>query len=695
MIFNRGQNSAAEQTNLPVGYAALIENANITDLGKIKARTGLTRVGDAPAELVMAYNFNNSTVTENVGALPTTSSGISFVAGQFGKAAKFNGTGSYINGAKAINVTTIGPCRFSFYIKGTAGTVVDKWATHAGVSITITGGEITFKVGHGTTDALVVTTNAALSATVFKRVDCVYNADLSLDVYVNGSLRTYGTDTTGDGALGNDTAVDLVIGEDSSITLDDFRIYDGAYAASAGGMNKITGLAHYDVGTTIDKIYRTRGTYLEALDTDFKDWTIITGTNIDATLDVEMLQAKDLMFIFQSGKNCHTMSTAEAITDEGDTNTDPPQGTTAEYMPNNRLFVSGVATVASRDFVYFSDALDPQTFNRSTNVFKVRSGGGGAVKKIKRWRQNELVIYKEDSIYVLADTNGANPLTDWNLFCFHPTIGCKAPRSVVSLGDEHIFLANDGVRYLSRTQFDEVRNGVISDNISDIIARINRDQLSKACAAYYDNKYILAVPLDSATENNYVLIWDSIAAKNVENPSDGWTVIPLNTWRPSCFASFEFSDNKDALLFGYNQAHSLVYRAFNGTTDDGATIVTTIIGPEHNVGYVRDAIWNPLFVVCESDSTTDMRIDARVNRGTFEQMDRIDINGSGGVDLPVNLPFDFVPEFHKTTKFINTKRLGRGKTFQAKFIHDKYNMNGFIFNEYTMYASPKGAPRGS
>ena len=699
VIFNRGQNSTSEQTTLPVGYAALIENGIINDLGKIKERDGITRVGDDPAELVLDINFNGRTIEDSSASTQTiTYNTVTFTDGKFGYAAKFGGTGADITVAadSTINVTDMGPFRFSCFIKGADGTIANKFSgTDIGFEISVASGEVTFEVGYDDTNAKVVTTDAAIDATDFYKLDCIMLADNSLDVLVDGSVCSYGTDTTGIGTANDDSAVDLVIGDGSSLILDDVRLYDGTFTTAALALSKINGITRFDVGTTVDTIYRANGTRLEELDADYLDWTYISGTALDGTLSVEFVQAKDLLFMFQYGKNALSMNTSKAITDEGDTNTDPPQGSTGEYMPNNRLFVAGTDVEGDRDSVFFSDPLTPQTFDRAVNRFKVRSGGGGRVTKLKRWRQNELVIYKEDSIFVLTDTNMPNPLTDWTLLNFHPTIGCKAPKTVVSLGDEHFFLANDGVRGLSRTQFDEVRNGVISDNIRDIIDRINKDQISKACAEFYDNKYILAVPLDSATENNFVLIYDTLAAKVSENPSDGWTIIPLRTWYPSCFCEFEFSDNKNALIYGDDRALSLVYRAFNGNNDDGENIVLQIRGPEHNVGYVQDAVWNPLFVVAESGDTTEMIIDARVNRKQFERIGVLDVGGTGGVDLPVDLPFSFTPSQEKTTNFLNTKQLGRGKTFQVQITHSDYNKDGFIFNEYTIYASPKGAPRGS
>jgi hypothetical protein len=691
--FDLGQNSSDEPSVVTNGFAGLLENHLITNAGKVEQRGGLERVGDETDELKLSLNFNDSTVADVVGSNTVTSASVSIADGKFGKGVKFNGSGSSITvaAASAISVNTMGPFRFSAWIKGTSGTICNKLSTGAGFKIHIASSEINFEVGYSTTNAKIITTSAAISASSFYKLDCIMNTDKSLDVFINGAIQTYGTDTQGVGTANNDTAVAMAIGTDSSLYMDDVRLYDGSYAANQLDMNKITGMTHYKVGNTIDNVYRVSGTKLERLDADYSDWTIVTGCSAIFTdgADIEFLQAKDILFMFEGGQNCQSLSSAEALTDEGNGNGDVPQGSTAEWMPNNRMFVAGVPTDADRDTVYFSDSFDPQTFVRDTNIFRAAAGTNDKVTKLKRWRNDELVIYKENSIFVLSNTNGAEPLTDWSLKIYNPNIGCKAPRSVVSLGDEQIFLADDGIRLLSRTEFDQVKNAVISKPVNDIIQRINRDSISKACAYFYDNKYIIFFPIDSSTENNCGLIYDTQAIAHTGNVLSGWSIIPMDIWFPSCFETYEFSDNTLALLYGDNRSLSTVYRAFKGNTDDGATISSKFNGPMHSVDYVREAVWSPINIVCDSDDDTEVLVSASVDSGAFEQLGIMDVDTGVGINLPVNLPFSFAIGVGKATKVFHPKKLGRAKTFQLQVLHNSYNKS-FILNEYSLYASVKG-----
>jgi len=707
--FNLGQNSAAEPGVLTPGFASLIENGTITDLGKCAQRKGLTRTGENPDTLISEWRFDDGTSDDSKGSNDGTDTSITYVDGQFGKAASFNGTTSSIvvSQDSSIDVNSMGPFRISCWIyvksdgENNVGRIVDKLesvVTQGGYSLNVQNEvadtvKLRFVVLHATTDMDVIT-STTIPINTWTKIDAVYHTDKSGDIYINGAIASYGTDTAGVGSVEDDSGNDLYIGNRSNPNrsfdgyIDMLQIYDGNFNAAQIAVDRIYGLTRYEVGTTVDRVYRIVNTSLQRLDDDFKDWTDI-DTGFTADLVTNFVQAKDILFILNGTENVHTMDSGENITDEGNTNADPPRTTVGEYMPNNRLFLSGSKTIAERDYVWFSDSLDPQTFDRNVNVFKVRSGGGGAIKALKQFRQDELIIYKEDSIFMLSNTFGSTPLTDWTLTVVNPNIGCKAGRSVINLGNEHIFLSDDGVRLLTRTEFDTIRNGIVSEPVNDIILRINKDAIDTACAGFVDNKYVLAVPIDSATQPNYILIWDRIATKNTGNLNSGWTVIPTDTWQPSVFQTFEFSDNKTTLLMGDNRNFSTVYKCFSGNTDNGATIEMKLDTIEHFADGVQKAIWYPLHVVAESTNSTQVNISASGDTTEFRDIGNYDVSQGSGVDFPVDFPISFAGGTKKDIGFFNPKKLGRSRSIKIRFIHNQYNKSVKI-NEYTLYAKVKG-----
>jgi len=705
--FSRGQNSADEPSILKSGFAQKLENGIITQVGKVTSRKGLSRVGDNPDTLISEWNFNDSTHNDSVGTNHGTATSTTFSDGKFGKGCEFNGSTSsvVVTADSTIDVTSMGPFRVSAWVyvdsdgENDGGRIVSKGeASSVGYNVRVgneSGGTVTvgMTVYHdGATDANVVT-STTITTGAWHKIDALYNTDKSLDIYLDGALASYSTDVSGVGSLDDDSAKDLYIGniEDGTNAfdgiIDSLRIYDGTFSAAELALDKVQGLTRFTVGTTLDRVYRVINTTLQRLDDDFKGWTDV-GPGFTADLPTNFVQAKDILFILNGTDNVHSMDSAESVTDEADTNVDPPKTTVGEYMPNNRLFLAGSKTVGQRDFLWYSDTLDPQTFDRATNVIKVRSGGGGAITQIKQYRQDVLIIYKEDSIFSLS-TRGATPLTDWELDVLHPNIGCKAGRTVANLGNEHIFLGDDGVRLITRTTFDKFRTGVISGPVDDIIKRINKDQLSKAVGYFHDNKYILAVPVDSATENNIVLIWDSQAAKASGDESNGWTVVAKENWFPAAFTEMEFSDELKTLVMGDNRDISLTYKVFSGKHDDGAAIDTVVEGPQHLVDNARQAVFSPLEVVVESPDDTTVEISGKIDGVAFQSLGNVPIDQGGGTDLPLDLPVNFSTSAGKVRKFLHPKKLGRGYTFSTKFRHNQYNKE-VTFNEYTLWAKQIG-----
>jgi len=699
-----GQNSGAEPSALLPNQAELLENCIITKKGKCEQRKGLTRLGDNPDTLISLWTFDASDATDDKGSNDGTATAITYVAGKFGKCASFNGTTSSISvpASSTINVNSMGAFRISAWIyadsdgENDEGRIVDKFSgsstgyrlfVHSQSGSTV---KLDFEVGHATTNTRVIT-STTLTTGAWHKVDAVYNSDKSGDIYINGAIATYSTDTTGVDAVSNDSAVALYIGNNSAGTrtfngeIDDVRIYDGSFTADDVEIKKILGITHFSVGGTLDTIIRAKDTQIQRLSSDFKEWTNITGlTSLTTGLTTNFVQANDKLFVLNGTDNVFSIDSALSVTDEGNTNSDPPKTTFGEWASNNRLFLSGSLTDSERDDVWFSDSLAPQTFNRSTNKFQVAKGRGGKVSWLKMFKEFELIIYKDTNIYVL-NMDGSTPLTDWDIKPLSIAIGCPAGRTVQDIGNDHIFLANDGVRLLSRTTFDKLRVGVISEPIQDIMDDINQDAIQHSVGYYENGLYLLGVPVGTSTIPNRWMIWDSIAAVRNGDPNSAWTTIPEDTWNLACLTSFGFGDNVKTIVGGDARALSLCYKVLSGNTDNGATVNQTIISREHNFGdpFIKK-IFDPTQMVAltGSDATYSYLID--VDRAGFTQFNTADLAGSlqtpfttpattGGAEIePVNT---------------RTKFAGRGNSVRVKVTNTTYNARP-TFLEYTIHARP-------
>lgn len=703
--FSAGQNSGAEPSAVLPNQAELLENCIITQKGRCDQREGIARTGDNPATLISLWTFDNSTVVDDKSTNNGTATAITYVDGKFGKAASFNGTTSLISvaAAAAINITSMGACLISAWIypdsdgEGDTGRIVDKFSgTAVGYRLWVHGQSgstvlVSFEVGYGTTNAIVITSTTVATG-AWTKIDAIHNADKSLDIYINGAIATYSTDTTGVGTIGDDGAVDMIIGNksDASLTfdgeIDDVRVYDGTFAADDVELKTILGITRFNVGSTYDKVIRAKDTQIQELNSNFLTWDNITGlTALTTGLTTNFIQGLDRLFILNGTDNVFSIDSALTVTDEGNTNTKFPRTTFAEWASNNRMFASGSLTVADRDIVWFSNSLDPQTWDRTLNLFNVAKGRGGKVTWLKMFKEFELIIYKDFNIYVL-NMDGATPLTDWTLRPLSVAIGCPAGRTVQDIGNDQIFLANDGVRLLSRTTFDKLKVGVISEPIQDIIDAINQDAIQNSVGYFENGLYILGVPVGTSTTPNRFMIWDSVAANRNGDPNSAWTTIPVDTWNFSCMTSFGFGDNIKTVVAGEARAQTLCYKVLSGNTDNGATVTQTITSRQHDFGdpFLKK-IFDPTQMTAETGSDGVYSYSMDVDRTGFTNF-ATTATLSGSLVTPFTTPATTGGSTLLNTNS-RTKFLGRGNSMRVKAVNSTYNKRP-TFLEYTVHARP-------
>ena len=709
--FSGGQNSGDDSYVIRDNQAELIENSIITSRGRVEQRGGIQRLGDNPSTLISRWTFDAASSIDDTGDNDGTASNITYVSGKFGKCASFNGTSSSImvSADSTINCTSTGAFMIQAWVyvdsdgEGSVGRIIDKFSgsdtgyrlwVHSESSGTV---KLSFEVGYDSTNSIVVT-STTMTTGAWHRINAVHNSDKSSDIYIDGAIATYSTDTSGDATISDDSAVNLYIGNDSASQytfdgeIDDVRFYDGSFAADDVEMDSIKGLHHFNVLGTIDTLVRVKDTAVQRLSSDFTTWTNITGaTSQTADTTTNFVQANNRLFVLNGTDNVLSIDGSLSVTNEGNTNTDPPRGTVGEWTTNNRLFIAGLLTAAGKDYVYFSDALDPQAFSRNTNNFIVRSGFGSKITQLKMFKEFELIIYKDDSIFVL-NMDGATPLTDWNLKPLSTSIGCPAGRTVQDIGNDHIFLANDGVRLLSRTTFDKLRVGVISEPVQDVINSINQDAIQNSVGWFENGLYILGVPVGTSTNPNKFLIWDSIAANRNGDPNTAWTTIPTDTWNFSCMSSFGFGDNKKTIVAGDGRSLSLCYKVLSGNTDDGEAIIQTIIGKDQDFGdSFLKKIFDPTYVIadCLNDESISgtYQVSLSVDRNTFVQF--ATLTSSGLLVTPFQTPASTVlgSEFEQTTE--RTKFIGRGNSVRLKVVNQTYNSKP-AFQSYTIHARPYG-----
>ena len=176
-----------------------------------------------------------------------------------------------------------------------------------------------------------------------------------------------------------------------------------------------------------------------------------------------------------------------------------------------------------QDEIIASDILDTDTYDQVYAQYRFNAGTSDFVVGLHSFAEDRLLVFNRNSIHIVANTTdlqsaSTQVLTD--------EVGCVARQSIEQVGNQVIFLSDNGVY---GTQFLDEYNlrgteTPLSEPINETIGRINKNAQENAVAVYFDNRYYIAVPLDSSSNNNAILIynflnkqWESIDAVNESN----------------------------------------------------------------------------------------------------------------------------------------------------------------------------------
>jgi len=187
----------------------------------------------------------------------------------------------------------------------------------------------------------------------------------------------------------------------------------------------------------------------------------------------------------------------------------PPQGLQTIINAGNRLF--GVGSGANRNTLYASDILDPSVWDL-TNSVVVNGDDGDEITAIVPYFENRIIVFKRRRIFQITIPPDMTSAADWTISIISNNIGCVAGASAIQVNSDIFFLSDDGIRSLIRSASDDFTSvGLpISEVVKDVIQEINTAQIGISTAAYYDNRYLLAVPTASNNFNDTILVYNTI-----------------------------------------------------------------------------------------------------------------------------------------------------------------------------------------
>ena len=183
------------------------------------------------------------------------------------------------------------------------------------------------------------------------------------------------------------------------------------------------------------------------------------------------------------------------------------------WMPFNYAMTgtSGSPVITSRntrDEIIASDILDDSTYDQIENQFVITSGGADYIVGLQPFAEDNLVVFARNSIHLVTGVGAS--LGNASVREITREVGCVARRSIVQVGNQIMFLSDNGVYAVDFDQLYNLRGASVpmSDAINPLIKRINVNYAQNAVAAYYDNRYYIAVPIDNSTVNNAIFVYN-------------------------------------------------------------------------------------------------------------------------------------------------------------------------------------------
>lgn len=160
------------------------------------------------------------------------------------------------------------------------------------------------------------------------------------------------------------------------------------------------------------------------------------------------------------------------------------------------------------DEVIFSQVEQPSVYDPVFGTSRLTQGGPDNVQGIFSFTEDKLLVFMRNSVYSFSNTTDLRNMTKTLLTS---EIGLVARRSIVQVGNQILFLSDNGVYGLSFIDLYNLRGNdkPLSEPIQTTIDNIDTDFWEKSIAVYHNNRYYIAVPTkDSYGSVNTILIYN-------------------------------------------------------------------------------------------------------------------------------------------------------------------------------------------
>ena len=172
------------------------------------------------------------------------------------------------------------------------------------------------------------------------------------------------------------------------------------------------------------------------------------------------------------------------------------------------------------DEIIVSDILDSDTYDQIYNQYRFNAGTADFNVGLLSFADDKLVVFNRNSIHLVE---GSSPAAS-KVQLITNEVGCLARRTIVQIGNNVMFLSDNGVYGANFQDLYNLRGSELplSSSIQTTIDKINRQHWDQSVAVYFNNRYYIAVPTDGSTVNNTILIFNFINKQweSVDTTSD-------------------------------------------------------------------------------------------------------------------------------------------------------------------------------
>ena len=175
-----------------------------------------------------------------------------------------------------------------------------------------------------------------------------------------------------------------------------------------------------------------------------------------------------------------------------------------------RYSLSSTETITDRkifDEIILSDINDSDTYQHLEGQFRFNAGKADFNVGMHSFSDDKLIVFNRNSIHIVI---GSEDVATAKNQLLTDEVGLVARRSVIQVGNQVLFLSDNGVYGANFIDLYNLRGNEVplSEAIQKTIDRINKDAAENAVGIYFDNRYYLAVPLDGSSTNNAVIIYN-------------------------------------------------------------------------------------------------------------------------------------------------------------------------------------------